>query len=106
MRRFPVMKRTSLILFGLLIMTAIAAWLIMMPSGLEPKAESHQFLKEAPAVPDPLISSLPAEIDSVEVVEESLSPVQTLEERGDALLFEIDALQAMPFDQAIVSPFE
>ena len=33
-------------------------------------------------------------------------PVQPLEERGDAMLFEIDALQNMPFDEAIVTPFD
>jgi hypothetical protein len=32
--------------------------------------------------------------------------VQPLEERGDAMLFEIDALQGTPFDQAIVAPFD
>ena len=33
-------------------------------------------------------------------------PVQPLEERGDAMLFEIDALQNTPFDEAIVKPFD
>lgn len=33
-------------------------------------------------------------------------PVQTLEERGDAMLFEADALASMPFDLAIVMPFD
>ena len=33
-------------------------------------------------------------------------PVQPLEERGDAMLFEIDALQNTPFDEAIVTPFD
>jgi hypothetical protein len=34
------------------------------------------------------------------------APVQTLEERGDAMLFEIEALQNTPFDEAIVTPFD
>ena len=34
------------------------------------------------------------------------TPVQPLEERSDAMLFEIDALQGMPFDQAITMPFD
>jgi hypothetical protein len=38
-------------------------------------------------------------------VEEKV-PVQLLEERGDAMLFEIDALQNTPFDEAIVAPFD
>ena len=33
-------------------------------------------------------------------------PVQPLEERGDAMLFEIEALQNTPFDEAIVTPFD
>jgi hypothetical protein len=33
-------------------------------------------------------------------------PVQPQEERGDAMLFEIDALQHTPFDEAIVKPFD
>ena len=33
-------------------------------------------------------------------------PVHPLEERGDAMLFEIDALQNTPFDEAIVTPFD
>ena len=33
-------------------------------------------------------------------------PVQTLEERGDLMLFEADALSSMPFAQAVVMPFD
>lgn len=38
--------------------------------------------------------------------EEGKEPVQTIEERGDAMLFEIEALSLMPFDQAITMPFD
>ncbi len=34
------------------------------------------------------------------------APVEPLEERGDALLFEIDALVGTPFDRAITMPFD
>lgn len=34
------------------------------------------------------------------------APVQPVEERGDALLFESEALFGTPFDQAIVMPFD
>lgn len=37
---------------------------------------------------------------------EPLRPVQPLEERGDAMLFEASALEGTPFDQAVVRPFE
>lgn len=33
-------------------------------------------------------------------------PVQSVEERGDAMLFEVGALSGMPFDQPVVMPFE
>ena len=33
-------------------------------------------------------------------------PVQSLKERGDAMLFEIEALLGTPFDQVVVMPFE
>ena len=33
-------------------------------------------------------------------------PVQPLEERGDAMLFEIDALGGTPFDHAATMPFD
>lgn len=38
--------------------------------------------------------------------EEGLAPVQPLEERGDAMLFEIEALQNTPFDEAVVKPYD
>lgn len=37
---------------------------------------------------------------------ESKRPAQTLEERGDAMLFEGAALESTPFDEAVVMPFE
>ena len=40
---------------------------------------------------------------SVEVQEQSIEPIKV---RGDAMLFEIDALQGMPFDQAVTMPFD
>jgi hypothetical protein len=49
---------------------------------------------------------VPRLIDAPVAVEEPKRPVQPLEERGDAMLFEIDALQGTPFDQAVMTPFE
>jgi hypothetical protein len=69
-------------------------------------SQSNMVLSEVPAAPDPFISSPPNQIDPVEMNEEPLYPVEPLKERGDAMLFEIDALQGMPFDQAVVMPFE
>lgn len=68
--------------------------------------QSYRVLDEGPAAPAPFVSSTPNPMDAVEAVEEPLRPAQPLEDRGDAMLFEIDALGGMPFDQTIVMPFE
>ncbi len=46
---------------------------------------------------------------TTEIAEEPvmiIEPVQILEERGDAMLSEIDMLGGTPFDQAITMPFD
>ena len=50
----------------------------------------------------------PVEVVVVEDAVETpfVEPVQTLEERGDAMLFEAQALMDTPFDQAITMPFD
>ena len=51
----------------------------------------------------------PAEVAPVvEVAVETpfFEPVQTLDERGDAVLFEAQALMDTPFDQSITMPFD
>ncbi len=40
------------------------------------------------------------------VEEKPIEPVQTVEERDDAMLFEAEALHGTPFDQAITMPFD
>ena len=51
-------------------------------------------------------------VQPLEIVQESeepvavKTPVQPLEERGDMMLFEIEALAGMPFGQAILMPFD
>ena len=62
-------------------------------------------LSEVPVAPVSVVPSVPAVVEPIEAVEKPIQPVQTLEERGDAMLFEIDALQGMPFDEAIITPF-
>jgi hypothetical protein len=57
------------------------------------------------AEPSPLTEA-PRLIDAPAAVEEPKQPVQSLEERGDAMLFEMEALEGTPFDQAVVMPFE
>ncbi len=48
----------------------------------------------------------PQLIEAPVAVAEPKQPVQPLKERGDAMLFESDALFGTPFDQAIVMPFD
>lgn len=62
----------------------------------EPVNEHKQLFVPAHAAVAP--EAEPAELAQV--------PVQSIEERGDAMLFEADALSTMPFDQAITMPFD
>ena len=60
---------------------------------------------EAPPVPESV--AIPGEQHATnQAPVEAHVPVQPLEERGDAMLFEIEALQNTPFDEAIVTPFD
>lgn len=43
---------------------------------------------------------------TVEKLEQVQEPVLPVEERGDAMLFEMDALQGLPFDATITMPFD
>jgi len=100
----------------LLLLLSIAATALVVaprqrPSDQElvaPAAEVFQPL-EAPALsvePSPPVE-MPRMVEAPPVaVEEPKTPVQPLEERGDAMLFECEALFDSPFDQAIVMPFD
>ena len=56
-------------------------------------------------VPSPVPEVLEAVVAPVAIAEPK-RPVQVLEERGDAMLFEGAALQGTPFDKAVVMPFD
>ena len=47
-----------------------------------------------------------SEEKAVEKLEQVQEPVLPVEERGDAMLFEMDALQGLPFDATITMPFD
>jgi hypothetical protein len=49
---------------------------------------------------------LPPLVEAPVAAEEPKSPVQPLEERGDAMLFESEALLGTPFGQDVVMPFD
>lgn len=52
---------------------------------------------EIPAAVEPRVAQEPVPVQV---------PVLPLEERGDAMLFEIDALNNLPFGQAVTMPFD
>ena len=102
-----VMKPIHIVLSLLLIACAILVWLstrsdpaVAEPGVLQPLEET---ILQAEPSPSPEASRL---IDTPVAAEEPKRPVQPLEERGDAMLFEVDALQGTPFGQAVVMPFE
>lgn len=101
------MKTARIILYTLLI-AALAALLLY---GYRTEETSSLEVSEPVASPlettaPPVEALRPAEGGTSEEQEAIQEPVQSLEERGDALLFESDALQGTPFDQAVVMPFE
>ncbi|MEI6890727.1 MAG: hypothetical protein V5783_01030 [Pontiella sp.] len=53
----------------------------------------------------PLVEQIQAPAVVVEAVQ-NFEADSSLEERGDAMLFEADALSSMPFAEAIVMPFD
>lgn len=65
-----------------------------VPAATSPAAETRA---EIPIVVEPRVAQEPVPVQV---------PVQPLEERGDAMLFEIDALNNLPFDQAVTMPFD
>lgn len=106
------MKPLRFILYVLLIVLAACLWRFTcfqeepVRQDVEPVAVFQSLEATAPTV----VPVVPPE-ESRSVVPpiagvEPERPVQTLEERGDAMLFEASALEGTPFDQAVVMPFE
>jgi hypothetical protein len=64
-------------------------------------------LEEPIGVAEPFpVEAVSCEIEAPAAIQQPKQPVQPVEERGDAMLFEADALHATPFDQAVVMPFD
>lgn len=95
------MKAVRIVPVLLLFAAASAAYVWLRPaSETAPVDESATIpagQKADVRVAEPVTNAAPVEANE---------PVQPLEERGDAMLFEIDALQNTPFDEAIVQPFD
>ncbi len=69
--------------------------------------EEFQPLEEPVLAAKPILQEeVPRLVKLPVAIEEPKQPVQSLEERGDAMLFESDALFGTPFDQATMMPFD
>ena len=95
------MKAVRIVPVLLLLAAASAAYVWLRPSSDTPP------VADSIALPGERQMEVPvAAPPTNEVQADAKAPVQPLEERGDAMLFEIDALQNTPFDEAIVQPFD
>lgn len=105
-----VMKPIHIVIGLLLIGLAVVVW-----TSFRPSVEPHPAVSESSvlqSLEDPVLSAkpippsdTPAMVEAPVAAEDPRQPVQPIEERGDAMLFEIDALHGTPFDEAVVMPF-
>jgi len=111
------MKTARIILFGSVALLVVYVLLIRWSASDDPITSkvdvklSHSISvipEDAPILPIQNPVEMPAAGPAVmvEVEQTPAEPVQPIEERGDAMLSEIDALQGMPFDQAVTMPFD
>lgn len=104
---------------SLLILLLAAGTVYVLALLVSPEASSSEavVVEAGPVVSRPMAEPmLPAEsrieqedpivVDAPPEAEQKAQRVDSIEERGDAMLFEIDALQATPFDSAITQPFD
>lgn len=99
------MKAVHIVLFLLLAAAAPAAYFLFKPVA-PPECETPAPLAapvDQESVPPETVTTISESNLTVVAADE---PVVPLEERGDAMLFEIDALQNSPFDDAILRPFD
>ena len=77
-----------------------------MEAPAEDMAVVLQPMEVSPPMPEPMVEvEAPCLVEVPETIEEPKKPVQPIEERGDAMLFESEALFGTPFDRAVVIPF-
>lgn len=97
------MKATRIVTILLLLVIATAAYVMLD----DPPPPAPELAPPVEALPEePIVRSYIVTTNTRSVKEEAKEPVQPLEERGDAMLFEIDALQDTPFDQGVTRPFD
>jgi len=105
------MDTVRIVLLLLLAAVASVAYVVLRPPASQPAPDQRE-LASLEALPIAMDDAPGSTLQSNELPtcrEVSVcgkKPVQPLEERGDAMLFEIEALQNTPFDEAIVKPYD
>jgi len=102
------MKILRIILLILLIVCAVASLRrapVENTPELEPGTRTEQPMGVAATPSESFSAPEPVSTNVARPVEVQV-PVQPIEERGDAMLYEIDALQGTPFDQSITMPHD
>jgi hypothetical protein len=113
-----MMKVLSIVMGGVLTMASVGLGLlcrsetgsVVVPEAQRVITDSKFQALEVAAPPEEAFERM-SEIAAASVIEEvvqapDFKPVQTLEERGDAMLFEAQALLDTPFNQSITMPFD
>lgn len=103
------MKATRTALLLLSAALSVLLWgAARVPVAEEIENGNEQLLSNlaTPTEPRSPAEQAPCVAETPEAVEEPKVTVQSIAERGDAMLFESEALYGTPFDQAIVMPFD
>lgn len=103
------MKASRIVLVLLPVTLSVFLWgAARLPVEGEIENGNEQLLANLATPAEPLspAEQAPCVDEAPVAVEEPETPVQPLEERGDAMLFECEALYGTPFDQAITMPFD
>ncbi len=98
------MKAIHIVLIVLTAVVGSAAYVVFRPAAPQPEPPPAVWVEQVVAQVEeaaPVAAPVPVQAPAVEE-----QPAQPLEERGDAMLFEIDALGSMPFDEPITRPFD
>lgn len=98
------MGTVRIIVLILLIATAFVAVMIRRP--VPEVASKNAAVISASAPAESVVATQPPLLKTNEAPVAVESPVQSIEDRGDAMLFEVEALGNTPFDQEIVTPFD
>lgn len=103
------MKTVRIILYVLL---AVAALIVLrglgpeQPEGVLPTPATDVLALQESRIPAPPLAEPSPKVEAASEPVEMQQPVQPIEERGDAMLHEIHALQGTPFDQEVTMPFD